>query len=87
LSDGSNLTLPAAAFAAIAQSPDDPLCVVLTRLVMRDLFDASTHMMEDVGWTPITTQYARRLRELHQEHHLWDEEPQSIRQVLDGPSS
>jgi hypothetical protein len=81
------MTLPAAAFAAIAQSPDDPLCVVLTLLVMRDLFDASFHMMEDVGWTPITTQYARRLRELNQEYGLWDEEPQSIRQVLDEPTS
>lgn len=76
-----------AGLAAIAESPDDPLCVVLILLVLRDLFDASTHMMEDLGWAPITTQYAKRLRELNRRHRLWDEEPQTIRHVLDGPSS
>jgi hypothetical protein len=72
------------AAAALADMPDDALCVVLAGLILRDLSDASTHMLEDIGWTPITTQYAKRLRELNRDYGLWDEEPRSIRQVLDG---
>lgn len=72
------------AVSALGEMPDDALCVVLASLILRDLFDASTHMLEDVAWTPITTEYAKRLRELNRDHQLWDEEPQSIRHVLDG---
>jgi hypothetical protein len=69
---------------ALSEMPDDALCVVLVGLILRDMLDASTHMLEDVGWTPVTTEYAKRLRELNRDHGLWDEEPQSIRHVLDG---
>jgi hypothetical protein len=72
------------AASALAEVPDDALCVVLVGLILRDLSDASTHMLEDVAWTPITTEYAKRLRELNRDYRLWDEEPQSIRHVLDG---
>ena len=72
------------AVAALSDMPDDALCGALAVLILRDVFEASTHMLEDFGWTPITTQYAKRLRELNRDFQLWDEEPQSIRHVLDG---
>ena len=76
--------IPLDAAASLHDMPDDALCVVLAGLILRDLYDASTHMLEDVGWTPTTTQYAKRLRELNRDYQLWDEEPQPIRHVLDG---
>jgi len=62
---------------------EDVLCTALRLLVHRDLMDAATHLMEDVGWTPMTVEYARRLRDLNQRYQLWDEEPTLIRGVLD----
>ena len=65
------------------RSEEDVLCTALCLLVHRDLMDAATHLMEDVGWTPMTVEYARRLRDLNQRYQLWDEEPTLIRGVLD----
>ncbi len=64
-------------------SNDDVLCTALQLLVHRDLMDAAAHLMEGVGWTPITVQYAQRLRDLNARHQLWDEEPALLRGVLD----
>jgi hypothetical protein len=62
---------------------EDVLCTALRLLVHRDLMDAATHLMEDVGWTPMTVEYARRLRDLNEQYQLWSEEPALIRGVLD----
>ena len=64
-------------------SDEDVLCTALRLLVHRDLMDAATHLMEDVGWTPMTMEYARRLRDLNERYQLWSEEPALIRGVLD----
>ena len=63
---------------------EDVLCLALRHFVYRDLTDAADHLMEGVGWTPITVAYAGRLRELNERHHLWVEEPDLVRSVLDG---
>lgn len=71
--------------AELLQPSDDALQAVLRMLVLRDLLDASTHMMEDTAWTPMTTAYARRVRELQERYGIWDSEPELVREVLDGP--
>jgi len=63
----------------------DPLCAALRYFVHRDRADEAVHLGEDPGWTPITTHLAMRLRELNEHHSLWAEEPDLVRQVLDGP--
>jgi hypothetical protein len=70
---------------AVVAFPDgDPVCMALSALVNRDLMEAAMHPDEDVGWTPLTIKFARRLRELHHEHEIWEEEPDIIRIILDG---
>jgi hypothetical protein len=70
---------------AVFALPDNrPLCAALAVIVCQDLTDAAMHPDEPVGWSPLTIQVARRLRELNQEHGLYDEEPALIRGVLDG---
>lgn len=70
--------------AVRAASKDDPLCNALTVLVTRDLMDAAMHPSEDFGFTPLTIQFATRVRELDRQLGIWDEEPALIRGVLDG---
>jgi hypothetical protein len=70
--------------AVIAFPDGDPVCTALTALVNRDLADAAIHHDLNVGWTPLTTQLAQQLRELHHQHGIWIEEPDIIRLVLDG---
>ena len=65
--------------------PDDgPLCSALSVLACADLMDAARYPGEDVGWSQLTTQVATLLRELDQEHGMYDEEPALIRGILDG---
>ncbi len=68
----------------IHASNDDALCLALRHLVYRDLVDAADHLMEDVGWTPITNALAAQLRDLNQRFEIWSDEPDLIRLVLDG---
>jgi hypothetical protein len=62
----------------------DPLHRALRVLVYRDLIDSELYGHGESGWTPVTTLYARRLRELNERYHLWPEEPHLVRAVLDG---
>ena len=65
------------------RSDEDGLCTALRFFVYRDLMDAATHLMEGVGWTPITVACAKRLRNLNEPLQFWDKEPALIRGVLD----
>jgi hypothetical protein len=62
----------------------DPLHRALRVLVFRDLIDSELYGQGESGWTPVTIEYARRLRELNERYHLWPEEPHLVRAVLDG---
>jgi hypothetical protein len=66
------------------QPGNDALSLALRHFVYRDLVDAADHLMEDVGWTPITYALAARLRDLNQRFVIWSDEPDLIRLVLDG---
>ncbi len=63
---------------------DDPLCIALSVLVNRDLVNSAMYPTEDADWTPLTVQFAERLRALDRERKIWDEEPDLVRGVLDG---
>jgi hypothetical protein len=76
--------VPSLHLVALTEPSDgDALSTALHFFVHRDLMDAATHLMDGVGWTPITVQYAQRLRDLNARHQLWIEEPPLIRGVLD----
>jgi hypothetical protein len=70
--------------STLGQATDDALGAALQLLVMRDLLDASAHLMEDTGWAPLTVAYAQRLRDVQTRFGLWPEEPDLVREVLDG---
>ena len=63
---------------------EDVLETALRYFVQRDLMNAATYR-EPVGWTPMTVEFAMRLRELNRECGLWSEEPELLRRVLDEP--
>lgn len=70
---------------AVFALPDDkPLCTALAIIMCRDLMDAAMCPDDEVGWSPLTIQFATRLRQLNQEHGIYDDEPALIRGVLDG---
>jgi hypothetical protein len=75
------------ACAPLSLRSDDVLCLALRHFIHRDLMDGVDHLMEGVGWTPITAAYARRLRELNDQHGIWVDEPDLVRMVLDGPET
>ena len=56
----------------------------LSVLANCDLVDAAIYPTDDARWTPLTIQFAARLRELDRQCSIWDEEPELIRGVLDG---
>jgi hypothetical protein len=64
---------------------EDVLETALRYFVQRDLMNAATYL-EPVGWTPMTIEFACRLRELNRLCGLWGEEPEVIRRVLDEPA-
>ncbi len=68
----------------IFELSEDVLLLALRYFVYRDLLDAADHLMEEVGWTPITVAYAKRLRDLNERHQLWADELDLVRFVLDG---
>ena len=70
------------------RTPDpgqDPLCAALRYFVHRDRTDAMIHFTDESSWTPITAELAKRLREVNELYTLWAEEPDIVREVLDGP--
>jgi hypothetical protein len=64
---------------------EDVLETALRFFIQRDLMNAATYR-EPIGWTPMTIEFALRLRELNNRYGIWLEEPEPLRHVLDEPS-